>query len=73
MGELDEKEHARLCKYGLNTKMCISNVQQLNKNSIEFFLSTWTRRVSKSSRLSYYTVVRQDWTLGLIFLSHLSH
>jgi len=29
--------------------MCISSIQQLNRNSIEFFLSTWTRSSSKMS------------------------
>ena len=28
--------------------MYISSIQQTNENSIEFFLSTWTRRVIKS-------------------------
>ena len=30
--------------------MCINSVQQMNKNSIEFFLSTQTRRAIKSSQ-----------------------
>jgi len=34
----------------INKRMCISNIQQLNKNSIEFFLSTQTRRIYKLSR-----------------------
>ena len=34
------------CKY----RMCISNVQQMNGNSIEFSLSTQTRRVIKLSQ-----------------------
>ena len=33
---------------------CISSVQEINKNSIKFSLSTQTWRVIKSSRLSYY-------------------
>ena len=36
----------------VNSKRYISSVQKLNENSIKFSLSTWTRRVSKSSRLS---------------------
>jgi len=34
---------------------CISSVQEINKDSIEFSLSTQTWRVIKSSRLSCYT------------------
>jgi len=33
---------------------CISSVQEIKKNLIEFFLLTWTWRVIKSSRLSCY-------------------
>ena len=33
---------------------CISSVQEINENSIEFSLSTWTWRMIKSSRLSCY-------------------
>jgi len=29
-------------------RRCISSIPQLNGNSIEFFLSTWTRSVIKS-------------------------
>jgi len=39
----------------VNSERCISSVQELNKDSIELSLSTQTRRVSKLSRLSYYT------------------
>jgi len=34
---------------------CISSIQEINKDSIEFFLSTWTWRVIKLSRLSHYS------------------
>ena len=30
--------------------MCISSIQQSNEDSIEFFLSTWTWSVIKSSQ-----------------------
>jgi len=33
--------------------MCISSVQQSNENSIEFFLSTWTRSGSKASQSKF--------------------
>ena len=36
---------------------CISSVQVINKDSIEFSLSTQTWRVIKLSRLSYYTTI----------------
>jgi len=35
--------------------MCISSIQQLNENSIEFSLLTWTRSETKLSRLHSYT------------------
>jgi len=34
-------------------RMCISSVQQSNGNSIEFFLSTWTRSGSKASQSKF--------------------
>jgi len=36
----------------------MSSIQELNKDSNEFSLSTWTRSISKSSRLSYYIHVQ---------------
>ena len=37
--------------------MCISSIQQSNGNSIEFFLSTWTRSSSKASQSKFlYTL-----------------
>jgi len=36
---------------------CISSVQVINKDLIEFSLSTWTWRVIKLSRLSCYTTI----------------
>ena len=35
---------------------CISSVQEMNEDSIEFFLSTWTWRVIKFSGLSHYSL-----------------
>ena len=40
-------------------KACISSVLQLNGNSIEFFLSTWTKNRSKAS-LSKFLQLRAN-------------
>ena len=37
-------------------KVCISSTLQLNKNSIEFSLSTWTRSRSKASLSKVLTI-----------------
>ena len=34
-------------------RMYISSIQQSNENSIEFFLSTWTRSSSKASQSKF--------------------
>jgi len=34
----------------VNSERCISSVQELNKDSIKFSLSTWTRSVIKLSQ-----------------------
>jgi len=54
MKEVTHRE-AQDSTVGLGLEICISNAQKSNGNSIKFSLSTWTRRVFKSSRLSYYT------------------
>jgi len=50
--EMIQKKHAELYKW-VNTKICISSIQQINKNSIEFFLSTRTRSSSKTSQSKF--------------------
>jgi len=47
---------------------CISSVQEINENSIEFFLSTWTWSRFKSSWLEPYT---RDPDENLIYCSPL--
>ena len=44
--------------------MCISSVQQLNENSIEFFLSTWTWRVIKLSWAKLLQILNKQWIKG---------
>ena len=44
---------------------CISSVQKLNKNSIEFFLSTQTRSGSKAFQSKFYTQIIPFDTTGL--------
>ena len=34
-------------------RMCISSIQQLDEDSIEFFLLTWTRSSSKASQSKF--------------------
>jgi len=47
--------------------MCISNVQQMNGNSIEFSLSTQTRRVIKLSQAKSLQVYLDDLLLQGVF------
>jgi len=47
--------------------MCISNVQQMNGNSIKFSLSTQTRRVIKSSQAKSLQVYLDDLLLQGVF------
>ena len=44
--------------------MCISSIQQLNRSSIEFFLSTWTQRVVKSSQTKSLQILNKQWIRG---------
>jgi len=47
--------------------MCISSVQQLIENSIEFSLSTWTRsssKMSQSKSLQAQQAARQHYSLS---------
>jgi len=54
---------------------CISSIQEIKENSIEFFLLTWTWRMIKLSRLSCYTRTQYPlpehclpWTLLTLIL-----
>jgi len=51
----------------VNSERCMSSVQELNEDYIEFSLSTQTRRVSKLSGLSYYTLVQS--LINIVLLS----
>jgi len=54
-----------LYKTEVNTRICTSSVQQSNRNSIEFSLSTQTKRVIK---LSQAKLLYQNLILSLVLL-----
>ena len=45
--------------------MCINNIEQLNGNSIEFFLLTWTGSGFKLSQLEPYRGRKRNWARKL--------
>ena len=51
--------------------MCISSIQKLNKNSIEFSLSTWIRsRIKLSSLSPYMFVILFIGTYVIVVVTH---